>query len=76
MSADVLRTSVFKARRLNIKLNRSEDKARIEHGQRKVTAAIARFRKRAATDPDLWMKLYAEADPYQWMLENDRAGGS
>lgn len=76
MSADVIVTPVFKAKRLNLRLNRSEDKARAEHGQRKVTAAIRRFRKRATADPELWMRLYSEADPYRWLLENDQVDQS
>jgi len=61
--------NMMQERFLNERLNTSEMLTRREVGSEKVDAAVAEFQQAAQADPTLMQKLYAQPDPYSWLVK-------
>ena len=57
-------------RRLNDKLNASEEMLRQRIGRRKVNALIRQFKPAIMTNPKLAKAFYAKRDPYRWLAQH------
>lgn len=65
--------NMMQERLLNERLNTSEMLTRRELGAEKVDAAVAEFQQAAQADPTLMQKLYAQPDPYGWLMKQTEA---
>lgn len=54
---------------INERLNISEGLAREKHGDEAVEAAVRDFQAAMQTDPSLQAKLYAQPQPYSWLMK-------